>query len=126
MEKLTKEQIAEQSRNYEMLALSLQTEIGELTALSAAIFLARVAMVGVQAEMAAHAAKHGKNQKWQERDKLNRDVISALDEAARLDDQVYTSRCLINQIMGERNLYFRKWKEAEKQLEATRKAWEQL
>lgn len=109
---------------HEALALSLQFEMKQRNALSKLIMDARVSLIGLQVELAAHEAKRGKNEKSIERNDTYLYIQKALDEAARLDNDNYTLTCLVNQMKGETEKWKKKCMEAQQQLEATRKAWE--
>lgn len=122
----TKNRYSEQgmSEYHEALAVSLQFEIGQRNALSQLIMDARVSLLGLMIEVRSHEVKHGKSERSTERMEQYETILKALDESARLDNDNYTLHCVNNQLKGERNKWHQKFREAEQQLEAVRKAWE--
>lgn len=113
-----------QSEYYEALATSLQFEMKQRNALSRLIMDARVSLVGLMVELRSHEAKHGKSAKSIERMQQYEEIMTALDESARLDNDNYTLNCAVNMMKGEIQKWEQKYEEAKAELEATRKAWE--
>lgn len=104
---------------YELLAEKAALELESRNRLSMRLLLARIALTGLEAEMMVHAAKHGKSQKWKERKDFYMSISDALDECAKMDDRIYMLETVFKHLQAQRDLYFTKWKEAEKQMEAT-------
>lgn len=101
---------------YRQLASYYQYQYFKRVSLSKRILSARVAVLGLVAELKSFVVKKGETKKTQERLDFYNEIFDTLDEADRLESENYSLVQLANKAISDRDLYKAKCEALERQI----------